>query len=49
MLQNGFKDVEKNVEQFGCNSMACVPASYEVMRGQMQDMFPKLLGNMRFI
>lgn len=52
VLQNGFtfaKDVEKNVEQFGCNSMACVPASYEVMRSQMQDMFPEILGNMRFI
>lgn len=52
VLQNGFtfaKDVEKNVEKFGCNSMACVPASYEVMKGQMQDMFPKVLGNMRFI
>ncbi len=52
VLQNGFtfaKDVERNVEKFGCNSMACVPASYEVMRGQMQDLFPKVLGNMRFI
>ena len=52
VFQNGFtfaKDVEKNVEKFGCNSMACVPASYEVMRGQMQDAFSKVLGNMRFI
>ena len=52
VLQNGFtfaKDVEKNVEQFKCNSMACVPASYEVMRGQMQDAFSTVLGNMRFI
>lgn len=52
VLQNGFtfaKDVEKNVEKFGCNCMACVPASYEVMRGQMQDVFAKVLGHMRFI
>lgn len=52
VLQNGFtfaKAVEDNVTKFGCNSMACVPASYEVMRGQMQDMFAKVLGHMRFI
>ena len=52
VLQNGFtfaKAVEDNVKQYKCNSMACVPASYEVMRGQMQDRFPEILGNMRFI
>ena len=52
VLQNGFtfaKSVEDNVNQYNCNSMACVPASYEVMRGQMQDKFSKILGNMRFI
>ena len=52
VLQNGFtfaKEVENNVTKYGCNSMACVPASYEVMRGQMQDKFAQVLGNMRFI
>ncbi len=52
ILQNGFtfaKAVEDNVKRFNCNSMACVPASYEVMRGQMQDKFPQILGDMRFI
>lgn len=52
VLQNGFtfaKEVENNVTKYGCNSMACVPASYEVMRGQMQDKFAPVLGKMRFI
>lgn len=52
VLQNGFtfaKAVEDNVARFGCNCMACVPASYEVMRGQMQDKFAQILGDMRFI
>lgn len=52
ILQNGFtfaKAVEDNITQFKCNSMACVPASYEVMKGQMQDKFADILGKMRFI
>ena len=52
VLQNGFtfaKAIEDNVTKFDCNSMACVPASYEVMLGQMQDKFTKVLGRMRFI
>lgn len=52
VLQNGFtfaKEVENNVTKYSCNSMACVPASYEVMRGQMQDKFAEVLGGMRFI
>lgn len=35
VLQNGFtfaKEVENNVVNHGCNAMACVPASYEVMK-----------------
>lgn len=52
VLQNGFtfaKEVENNVVKHGCNAMACVPASYEVMKSQMQDVFASTLGGMRFI
>lgn len=52
VLQNGFtfaRDVENNVEQYQCTAMACVPASYEVMRSQMQDVFAKVLGKLRYI
>lgn len=52
VLQNGFtfaKEVENNVLNYKCNSMACVPASYEVMKSQMQDAFVRTLGGMRFI
>lgn len=52
VLQNGFtfaKEVENNVVNHGCNAMACVPASYEVMKAQMQDAFARTLGGMRFI
>lgn len=52
VLQNGFtfaKEVENNVVNHGCNAMACVPASYEVMKSQMQDAFARTLGGMRFI
>ena len=52
ILQNGFtfaKEVENNIENFGCNTMAAVPASYEVMRSQMQDAFPRVLGGLRYI
>lgn len=52
VLQNGFtfaKEVENNVINYGCNSMACVPASYEVMKSQMQDAFVRTLSGMRVI
>ncbi len=52
VLQNGFtfaKEVENNVINYKCNSMACVPASYEVMKSQMQEAFVRTLGKMRFI
>ena len=52
ILQNGFtfaKEVENNVTMYDCNAMAAVPASYEVMRGQMQDKFAEVLGKMRYI
>lgn len=52
VLQNGFtfaKEVENNVINYKCNSMACVPASYEIMKSQMQEAFVRTLGKMRFI
>lgn len=52
VLQNGFtfaKEVENNVAMYDCSAMAAVPASYEVMRGQMQDKFAEVLGKMRYI
>lgn len=52
VLQNGFtfaREVENNILLYGCNTMACVPASYEVMRAQMQDKFERVLGKMRYI
>lgn len=52
VLQNGFtfaKEVENNVLNYGCNTMICVPASYEVMKSQMQDAFVRTLGRMRYI
>ncbi len=52
VLQNGFtfaKEAEKNVEAFGCNALAAVPASFEVMKSQMQEAFARVLGKMRYI
>lgn len=52
ILQNGFtfaRDVESNVDEYQCTAMACVPASYEVMRSQMQDAFASVLGKLRYI
>ncbi len=52
VLQNGFtfaKEVENNINLYQCNAMAAVPASYEVMRGQMQDDFVRVLKNLRYI
>lgn len=52
VLQNGFtfaKEVENNISAFKCTCMACVPASYEVMKSQMQDQFSRVLGTLRYI
>ncbi len=51
-LQNGFifaKEVENNIVQYACNAMACVPASYEVMKSQMQDQFDSVMRKLHFI
>lgn len=50
ILQNGFtfaKEVQNNIQEFGCNSMVAVPTSYEVMRAQMKERFSEVLGAMR--
>lgn len=52
VLQNGFtfaREVENNVSNHKCNCLMAVPASYEVLKSQMQDSFARVLGNMRFI
>ena len=52
VLQNGFafaKAIENNITKYNCNALVCVPASYEVMIGQMQNRFAEILSNMRFI
>lgn len=52
ILQNGFtfaKAVEENIEKFSCTAMACVPASYEVMKSQMQNAFSLVLSKLKYI
>ncbi|MCM1091011.1 MAG: AMP-binding protein [Butyrivibrio sp.] len=52
VLQNGFtfaKEVENNVNAYHCTAFACVPASYEVMRRQMQDAFVSVCRQFRYI
>ena len=52
VLQNGFtfaKEAENNIITFDCNAMACVPASYEVMKNQMQDAFTRVVSRLRYI
>ena len=52
VLQNGFtfaKEVENNINAHRCTALACVPASYEIMRGQMQDAFAPVCGRLRYI
>ncbi|MCR5396431.1 MAG: AMP-binding protein [Lachnospiraceae bacterium] len=52
VLQNGFtfaKNSEENILNHHCTAMACVPASYEVMKSQMKDEFPKVMSHLRYI
>lgn len=52
VLQNGFtfaKEIENNMEAFGCNAIAIVPASVETISKQMQDRFADIMGNFRYI
>lgn len=52
ILQNGFafaKEIENNIEKFGCTALVSVPASMEVVLGQMQDKAWQILGKLRYI
>lgn len=52
VLQNGFtfaKEVEKNITMYDCTALVAVPASYEVMKSQMQDNFVRILKNLRYM
>lgn len=52
VLQNGFafaKEIENNQTAFSCTALAAVPASMEILRGQMQDRFQEILGKFRYI
>ncbi len=52
VLQNGFafaRELENNIDAFGCTALAAVPASLELLREQMQDRFYEVLGRLRYI
>lgn len=52
VLQNGFafaKEVENNQTEFECTALAAVPASMEILRGQMQDVYYDVLKKFRYI
>ena len=52
VLQNGFafaKEVELNQAAFDCTAIAAVPASMELLRGQMQDEFVRIMSKFRYI
>ncbi len=52
ILQNGFafaKEIENNQAEFDCTALAAVPASMEILRGQMQDQFIPVMSRFRYI
>ncbi|MCR5546904.1 MAG: acyl--CoA ligase [Lachnospiraceae bacterium] len=52
VLQNGFtiaKNLEENILLHKCNAMACVPASYEVIKSQMKDKFRDVFSQLNYI
>ena len=52
VLQNGFtfaKNSEENIMRHQCSAMACVPASYEVMKSQMKEKFSEVMSHLRYI
>ncbi len=52
VLQNGFtfaKEIENNMERYGCTAIAIVPASVETISRQMQEQFAKIMGRFRYI
>lgn len=52
VLQNGFvmaRKVITNLDEFGCSAMACVPASYEMMRSQLGDAMYDIFRRLRLV
>lgn len=52
ILQNGFafaREIEENIDSFHCTALVSVPASMEVILGQMQDKAAEILGRLRYI
>ncbi|MDO4523683.1 MAG: AMP-binding protein, partial [Eubacteriales bacterium] len=52
ILQNGFvfaKEIEENQKKYECTGLVAVPASMEILRGQMQDMFVPVMSRFRYI
>ena len=52
VLQNGFtfaKELENNIRSFGCTAMVTVPASFELVKNQMQESFTPVIGLLRSI
>ncbi len=52
VLQNGFafaKEIENNRIAYHCTALAAVPASMEILRGQMQDKFEEIMRGFRYI
>lgn len=52
VIQNGFsfaKELENNIENFGCTAMVSVPASMDLIMRQMQEHFPNIVGKLRYM
>lgn len=52
VIQNGFtfaKELENNIEAFGCTAMVSVPASMDLIMRQMQEHFPEIIGKLRYM
>lgn len=52
VIQNGFafaRDLEENINSFGCTALVGVPTSIEMVRTQMRDRFSAILGKLRYI
>ena len=52
VIQNGFtfaKELENNIENFGCTAMVSVPASMDLIMRQMQEHFPEIIGKLRYM
>ena len=52
VIQNGFsfaKELENNIETFGCTAMVSVPASMDLIMRQMQEHFSEIIGKLRYM